>query len=48
MDYEQDYILRVIRDSIRMIAKLVLGKDKLTYGPSLAWTSNSPETWPSR
>ena len=31
MDYEQDYILRVIRDSIRMIAKLVLGKNTVTY-----------------
>ena len=48
MDYEQDYILRVIRDSIRMIAKLVLGKDKLTYELHAEGSSTSSDEFCSR
>ena len=31
MDYEQDYIMRMIKDMTRMIAKLLLGKDAPQY-----------------
>ena len=31
MDYEQDYIMRMIKDMTRMIAKLLLGKEAPQY-----------------
>ena len=31
MDYEQDYIVRLIKDMAKMIAKLLLGKDSPAY-----------------
>ena len=31
MDYEQDYIMRLIKDMARMIARLLLGKDSPAY-----------------
>ncbi len=31
MDYEQDYIMRMVRDMARMIAKMILGLDSPEY-----------------